>query len=101
MENIGQNNVNINIFEYPEEVCSECGHNVFAPGLIFKMVPGIALGQGSGTVSVPIKVAYCAKCGALSPADKKVYDEAMAAANSNKTREAVKQNAEDVSSIII
>ena len=33
------------------------------------------LGQGTATVPYPIKVACCAKCGALSPLDKKMYAE--------------------------
>ena len=33
------------------------------------------LGQGASTVPYPIKVACCAKCGALSPLDKKMYAE--------------------------
>lgn len=74
----------LNLFEYPEEVCSECGHNVFAPGIIFKKVPGVVLGEGGDTVTVPIKVAYCTKCGALSPSDREVYDKETAKAAEKK-----------------
>ena len=74
----------LNLFEYPEEICSECGNNVFAPGIIFKKVPGVALGEGGDTVTVPIKVAYCTKCGALSPSDREVYDKETAKAAEKK-----------------
>ena len=77
----------INPFEYPDEICSECGHNVFIPGVIFKMVPGILLGSGSPEPeSVPIKVACCAKCGALAPSDKKAYDEMSGKKKDNETK---------------
>lgn len=76
-----------NIFSYPSEKCDECGHEVFVPGLIFKLVPGVMLGQGASTVPYPIKVACCAKCGALSPLDKKMYAE-----EEKKAKEAEKMN---------
>jgi len=65
----------INPFAYPSEVCPECQHEVFVPGVILKKVPGILLGAGEETVSVPIKVAVCSKCGTLSESDRKRYDE--------------------------
>ena len=65
----------INPFAYPSEVCPECQNEVFVPGVILKKVPGILLGAGEETVSVPIKVAVCSKCGALSESDRKRYDE--------------------------
>ena len=75
------NPVNVNPFAYEDLKCSECGHNVFQPGLIFKMVPGLLLGAGDQKeVAVPVKVACCAKCGALSPMDQKDYDEQTEAA---------------------
>ena len=45
------------------------------------------LGQGASTVPYPIKVACCAKCGALSPLDKKMYAE-----EEKKAKEAEKMN---------
>ena len=65
----------INPFVYPSEVCPECQNEVFVPGVILKKVPGILLGAGEETVTVPIKVAVCSKCGTLSESDKKRYDE--------------------------
>ena len=65
----------INPFAYPSEVCPECQNEVFVPGVILKKVPGILIGAGEDTVSVPIKVAVCSKCGTLSESDKKRYDE--------------------------
>ena len=65
----------INPFAYPSEVCPECQNEVFVPGVILKKVPGILIGAGEETVSVPIKVAVCSKCGALSESDRKRYDE--------------------------
>ena len=59
----------INVLEYPTITCSKCGHDIFVPGVIFKKVSGLALGMGSNDVTVPIKVAICAKCGTLSPPD--------------------------------
>ena len=66
----------VNPFSYPSEICSECGSEVFVPGVIMKKVPGVLLGEGSVEfIPVPIKVAVCAKCGTLSPSDKKKYEE--------------------------
>jgi hypothetical protein len=64
----------INPFDYPDEVCENCGHNVFVPGVIFKKVPGVLVGAGTEEVSIPIKVAVCQKCGALSPDDKEAFE---------------------------
>ena len=36
----------VNPFSYPSEICSECGSEVFVPGVIMKKVPGILLGEG-------------------------------------------------------
>lgn len=65
----------VNPFAYESEVCSECGNFVFQPALIFKMVPGLLVGDPSDKVSVPIKVACCSKCGALAPSDAKMLKE--------------------------
>ena len=66
----------VNPFSYPSEICSECGSEVFVPGVIMKKVPGVLLGEGGVEfIPVPIKVAVCAKCGTLSPSDKKKYEE--------------------------
>ena len=76
IKNIGakSNSPNINPFEYPSEKCS-CGSEVFIPGVIFKKIPGMLLGQGSETAQVPIKVFVCAKCGELSPYDKEMLED--------------------------
>ena len=75
LNNIGSNSgPNINPFEYPSEVCS-CGNEVFVPGVIFKKIPGVLVGQGSETAQVPIKVFCCSKCGELSPYDKETLEE--------------------------
>ena len=68
--------INFNPFAYPDWTCSECGHNIFTPGVVFKKVPGVVLGEGKGDVPFPIKVATCQKCGAMFPYDKKSFDEA-------------------------
>jgi hypothetical protein len=75
LNNIGSNSgPNINPFEYPSEVCS-CGNEVFVPGVIFKKIPGVLIGQGSETAQVPIKVFCCSKCGELSPYDKEMLND--------------------------
>ena len=66
---------NVNPFEYPSEQC-QCGNEVFIPGVIFKKIPGMVLGQGSEPVQVPLKVFCCSKCGELSPYDKETLEEA-------------------------
>lgn len=81
----------VNPFAYPSEVCPECQNEVFVPGVILKKVPGILLGAGEETITVPIKVAVCSKCGALSESDRKKYDEETTNA----------QNATPKSSIIV
>lgn len=65
----------VNPFAYESETCSKCGNFVFQPALIFKMVPGLLVGEGNDKVSVPIKVACCSKCGELSPSDAKMLKE--------------------------
>ena len=35
---------NVNPLDYPSETC-ECGNEIFVPGVIFKKVPGVILGQ--------------------------------------------------------
>ena len=73
--NIGATSPNINPLDYPSEGCSSCGNQVFIPGVIFKKVPGILLGQGTEVVQIPIKVFCCSKCGELSPYDKETLEE--------------------------
>ena len=68
-------NISFNPYQYPSEVCPNCGCEVFAPGVILKKVPGVVLGVGSEEITVPIKVAICAKCGTLSESDQKMIDE--------------------------
>ena len=63
-------------FSYPSEICSECGSEVCVAGVIMKKVPGVLVGEGGVEfIPVPIKVGVCAKCGTLSPSDKKKYEE--------------------------
>ena len=64
VDNMGIAGPAVNPFSYPSEICSECGSEVFVPGVIMKKVPGVLLGEGGvDFISVPIKVAVCAKCG--------------------------------------
>ena len=79
----------INPFAYPSEVCPECQNEVFVPGVILKKVPGILLGAGEETVSVPIKVAVCSKCGALSESDRKRYDEETQKAQKTSNKQSI------------
>lgn len=65
----------VNPYAYPSEYCEECGSEVFVPGVIFKKVPGVLLGQGVDIVPVPVKVAVCAKCGTMSALDRQRLDE--------------------------
>lgn len=64
---------NVNPLDYPSDKCI-CGNEVYVPGIIFKNVPGIEMGQGAETVQVPIKVFVCSKCGELSNADKEIIN---------------------------
>lgn len=82
----------VNPFAYESETCSKCGNFVFQPALIFKMVPGLLVGEGNDKVSVPIKVACCSKCGELSPSDAKMLKE---------REDAAKQTANNKSGLII
>ena len=77
---------NDNPLDDPSETC-ECGNEIFTPGIIFKKVPGVMLGQGSEYVPVPIKVFVCSKCGKLSPSDQKILDNAK-----NVQEQATKSN---------
>jgi DNA-directed RNA polymerase subunit RPC12/RpoP len=84
-----ESGMNFNPHAYEELTCTECGHNVFVPGVVFKQVPGLLLGQADiKTVPFPIKVACCAKCGTISQADKEELEReaeiAKKAANANK-----------------
>ena len=72
---------NVNPLEYPTVKCS-CGNEIYIPGVIFKDIPGIALGQGTDNVQVPIKIFYCSKCGKLSK-----YDEEMLKPYEDKNNE--------------
>lgn len=64
----------VNPLDYPSDKCSECGNEVYIPGIIFKNIPGIEFGQGTETVQVPIKVFVCSKCGELSNIDKETLN---------------------------
>lgn len=64
---------NINPLDYPTIKC-ECGNEIFTPGVIFKDIPGVAVGEKEN-VEFPIKVFYCSKCGQLSPYDKKLFNQ--------------------------
>lgn len=64
----------VNPLDYPNDKCSACGNEVFIPGVIFKLIPGLELGQGKAeNVQIPIKVFVCSKCGELSNMDKEVF----------------------------
>lgn len=64
----------VNPLNYLSEVCPNCGCEIFAPGIIFKKIPGVLVGQGSEDTQVPLKVFYCVKCKELSPFDKKMIE---------------------------
>lgn len=69
-------NININPYGYEDLTCAECGHNVFIPGIIFKKIPGMLAGDATRKfVLFPVKVACCAKCGALSAEDKEELEQ--------------------------
>lgn len=76
----------VNPLDYPSDTCSNCGNEVFIPGVIFKNVSGIELGQGAETVQVPIKVFVCSKCGELSNADKEILN------SHNNIKDTIKSN---------
>lgn len=72
-----ESGMNFNPHAFEELTCTECGHNVFVPGVVFKQVPGVLLGQADvKIVPFPIKVACCAKCGTISQADKEELQKA-------------------------
>lgn len=64
----------VNPLDYPSEVCPNCGCEIFVPGIIFKKIPGVLIGQGSDDTQVPLKIFYCANCRELSPYDKKIIE---------------------------
>lgn len=70
---IQSNMPKVNPFNYPSVKC-QCGNEIFVPGMIFKKVPGVLMGQGAEDIEVPIKVFYCTKCGELSPLDKEMIE---------------------------
>ena len=76
----------VNPLDYPSEKCTNCDNEIFIPGVIFKNVPGLELGQGAENVQIPIKVFVCSKCGELSSADKEILN------SHNKTQEMLKTN---------
>lgn len=80
----------VNPLDYPSEVCPNCGCEVFVPGIIFKKVPGMLIGQGSETTQVPLKVFICANCRELSPYDKNILKER--ANMKDKNKETTKSN---------
>ena len=77
--------INFDPFDYPDWTCPECGHNVFTPGVVFKKVPGLILGEGAEDIPFPIKVATCQKCGALFPCDKEAFDNAAKKKENNNS----------------
>lgn len=81
----------VNPLDYPSDKCSNCNNEVFIPGVIFKIIPGLELGQGPDNVQIPIKVFVCSKCGELSNADKEILN----------THEKVKESINKKSNIII
>ena len=77
--------VNVNPLDYPSVVCLECGCQTFVPAMIFKRIPGIVLGTGSGEELAPIKVFICSKCGALSPKDREILEEDVQTVGNTQT----------------
>ena len=82
----------VNPLDYPSEVCPNCGCEVFIPGIIFKKVPGMLIGQGSETTQVPLKVFICANCRELSPYDKKLFESRKNMKDKNDKQEEKKLN---------
>ena len=79
-------NINVNPYAYEDLTCTECGHNVFVPGIVFKKIPGVLVGDATRKfVPFPIKVACCAKCGALSAEDKEDLEKQAAMAKKAET----------------
>ena len=54
VDNMGIAGPAVNPFSYPSEICSECGSEVFVPGVIMKKVPGVLLGEG-GVEFIPVR----------------------------------------------
>lgn len=71
---LGGNAPKVNPLDYPSDKCSKCGNEVFVPGVIFKTIPGVIVGNGKDDVQVPLKVFVCSKCGELSDYDKKILN---------------------------
>lgn len=64
--------VNVNPLDYPSVVCPDCGCQTFVPAMVFKRIPGIAVGAGAEEQEVALKVFICSNCGGLSPRDREV-----------------------------
>lgn len=64
---------NINPMDYPTVKCS-CGNEIYTPAVIFKDIPGVAVGS-TENIQFPIKVFICSKCGELSAYDKELLNE--------------------------
>jgi len=58
--------------EYPNSTC-ECGCIVWNQAVILKEVPGSLIGKAGETVSLPLTVFVCNKCGKIHPEDIKAY----------------------------
>lgn len=72
----GNNPANrINPMDYPAVKCSECGGQIFVPGLLLRKVPGALVGDAGNDVQAAVKVFYCVNCRALSPSDQEMLDE--------------------------
>lgn len=82
----------VNPLNYPSEVCPKCGCEIFVPGIIFKKVPGVLIGQGADDTEVPIKIFYCANCKELSPYDKKLLEKGKNNKDSKESNESKKSN---------
>ena len=66
---------NVNLMEYPGVVCPECCHDIFKPNVMFREIPGTLVGRAGETITVPMTVFVCSKCGALSPVSQKMIDD--------------------------
>lgn len=76
-----QMQLKVNPFEYPAVKCPECENEFFVPAVMFRQVPGILLGSDEKTISLPMKVYVCSKCGALSPDDRELIEKEEKLAN--------------------
>lgn len=67
-------NIRVNPLDYPSIPCDKCGCEFYKQVVVFKKIPGVAVGSGSEPVIYPIPVYVCEKCGELMSEYKKDMD---------------------------